>query len=264
MQFKNLVSFKKTTFNNSANFNGTNFNDLADFTRAIFNNIIFFTNSSFNNYTLFNYASFKNSAYFKHANFTNYANFDGADFIDSAKFSGPEKPDDKIILDGKNVHIFNNYYDHVGLHGYADDLSYNYRKAELDKNGTSFDSDFLWNYLSWLTGGFGVRPFHTIICAFFLIVIFSLIYANPRLKRSNSIIFFRLSSENPGIVRDKDQKASPIDLFYYSICTFTFLSPEDLRHRDNFRPLVALEGIIGYILLIIMVGALSHVMRISR
>ena len=78
-------------------------------------------------------------------------------------------------------------------------------------------------------------------------------------KMNNKIIPFAL--KNPGIVRDHDQNQQIylIDMFFYSIGCFTFMSHDNWRPIDNFRGLVALEGALGWVILGIFMAALAKV-----
>lgn len=80
------------------------------------------------------------------------------------------------------------------------------------------------------------------------------------LKRSHKIIPFRLVLTNPGIIRvdDPNQKANIIDMFFYSIGCFTFMSHDQWCPRDNFREFVAIEGAFGWFILGIFMASLAN------
>ena len=106
-----------------------------------------------------------------------------------------------------------------------------------------YDPDYWWDLFSWLTCGFGIKPFYTIRFGIAVISLFSLIYANPIFdKRSNKAIPFGLSLKNPGIVNvnDQNQKAHLYDIFLFSVGCFTFMSHGNWYPRDHFKMLVAL------------------------
>lgn len=263
-QFKNFAYFRSAKFNNPASFNGMSVSDV-NFEGAEFNNPAYFWFAEFNNPAYFQDAIFNDAVYFNFAEFNNPAYFSNATFNDTAKFIGP-KTAEKVVPDGANLHIFTRYYNDIGRYDYVDDVVYNYRYTNMLHERDIFP--FLTDFLSWLTSGFGMKPFNTICFGIFLIIIFMIIYSNPgalERKKNNSRVPFRLSLKNPGIVNelDHDQKATVFDLIYYSIGAFVLIGHENWYAKDNFRKWVSLEGVLGYIVLAILVVTLSHVMRTS-
>ena len=159
-------------------------------------------------------------------------------------------------------------------------IYYNYRKFSQDNKELTSISKWS-DFLSWITCGYGVRPFNAFLFGTIIIFLFSFIYTNPislnknrsegipyRLslnvsldKSSNKIIPFKLSLKNPGIINsDQIQEASLLDLFYYRICRFTFMSYENWYPRDNFRIFAIIEGILGWATLGIFMATLTAVM----
>jgi hypothetical protein len=146
-------------------------------------------------------------------------------------------------------------------------------------------SPFLLNFLYWLTCGFGVKPLYSIHFSIITIVISSIIYVNlisleiNRAKRipislslnmylankNYMIIPFGVSLNKPGIVNDHDQnqKVTVLDLIYYSISTFTLISQANWYPKNNFRKWVTLEGVLGYVLLIILVATTTKVLHVQ-
>ncbi len=226
------------------------------------------SNVFFKNSVSFSGATFNNSSDFSWAIFNNSADFTLAKFNDAAEFIGPETSE-KLILDGKNFQKFYKYYNDRGRYADADVVYYNYRQSKLRKEKWN-DSEFWWDFLSWLTCGFGVKPLYTIFFGIAVIFLFSGIYVNPIcLKsltanvywdiKSNKILPFAL--KNPGIVRDRDQdqKIYLTDIIYYSFGCFTFMSHDNWYPRDSFKKLVALEGALGWLILGIFMATLSKV-----
>ena len=296
-QFNTSVDFDSATFNNSANFraatfkaadfSGTTFNNSADFDSATFNSSAFFGGTTFNNAAYFEKATFKaaefigtnfsNSADFSGTTFNNFANFALAKFNDAAEFIGPTKPD-KLLLDEMNFQIFYKYYNGHGRYDDADAVYYNYRQNDMKKEEWSSFGHW-WNFLSWITCGFGIKPLNTLLFGGAVISLFSLIYTNPvrlkinkysvipinlfwnvhMMKRSDKIIPFELSLNNPAIVnfQDQNQKARLSDVIYYSIGCFTFMSHDNWCPRDNFKRWVAFEGVLGWFILGIFMATLA-------
>ena len=153
-----------------------------------------------------------------------------------------------------NFQRFYKYYDGRGRYDDADFVYYNYRQKDMKKeNWSSFG--YWWNFLSWITCGFGIKPLNTLLFGGAVIFLFSLIYINHvrlkinkynmipidlswnvhLIKRSDEIIPFELSLNNPAIVnvQDQYQKAHLFDMIYYSIGCFTFMSHDNWCPRDN-------------------------------
>jgi uncharacterized protein YjbI with pentapeptide repeats len=273
--FNELADFSKSTFNDSilfaetnfsyANFSETTFNDYvtfknvnfsyANFDWTTFNGIMSFGSTAFS--ISFNGANFKNYADFSEATFK-YADFRGTNFNDSSLYFWPKTPE-HIYPDKENIYAFTRYYEHIGRYDHADDLYYNYRYIILFQKLDNFqlDTSFWTDVLSFVTCGFGVNYFNTIYCSFGIIILFFIFYTNPlailRCKGKG------LSLKNAGIEKDdKRQEISLFDIFYFSICTFTFISHDRLYPKSNFRILVALEGCLGWILLGIFIATFSH------
>ena len=82
-------------------------------------------------------------------------------------------------------------------------------------------------------------------------------------NKNYTIIPFGVSLNKPGIVNDhhQNQKATLLDLIYYSIGTFTLISQANWYSRNNFRKWVILEGVLGYVLLIILVATTTKVLH---
>lgn len=289
--FNKIVNFKEANFTNYANFSEANFGNEAyfvsasygrytDFSSATFGDNTYFGWAKFNNLADFSLSTFDNEANFYDANFNNSILFYWTKFNESAGFEGPKTPE-HIKATGDNVHTFIKYYNDMGLYQYADEVYYNYRIDRL-KQKQWYDFSFLTDIIIWTLCGFGVKPENAFISGMIIIFIFSLAYTNPiRLtlnrckkipvvlslnlsleKRNNKIFPFKLFLKDPGILKssDESQKASASDIFYFSVCTFTFISQGNLYPRDNFRKLVIFEGILSWIILGIFMATLTKIM----
>ncbi len=275
--FNNAAHFNSTTFNNIADFYGSTFENSADFYGTLFKNPAYFNNVHFNDYAYFTNSTFKNSACFDGTTFNNPAYFARADFNGNAQFTGPNKPDE-IVLDGSNLRMFRRYYSDAEQYEDANTIYFNYRKDKMKQMN--------WNELkkwsdifSWLIYGYGVKPFYALRLGVVSIFLFSIIYANPicfkrnrykkisislswnvSLNKMNSEkIPFKVSLTNPGIVRvdDPNQKAHLVDIIYYSINCFTFVSHGNWYPKDNFKKWETLEGVLGWLTLGIFMTTLG-------
>ena len=164
-------------------------------------------------------------------------------------------------------------------------IYYNYRKEKMNQKQHT-DLGYWWDLLSYYTCGYGVKPSYAIRFGIIVISFFSILYANPislninrhhkipiRLslnvyldKINNKLIPFRLSLKNPGILKDRDlrdrdqnQNIYLIDMFFYSVGCFTFMSHDNWYPKNNFRGLVAFEGALGWFILGIFMATLGKI-----
>lgn len=283
----NYASFGNVTFNDTARFSlaqlknvffdCTTFKSTANFRLATFR-FSNFRNACFKD-ACFENSFFEDSMFFDDTSFKDTANFYNAYFNDTANFAAP-KIAKNIISDGVNSQLFIKYYRGLGQYDDADVIYYNYRKYTQERKEWSDFSKWT-DYINLITCGYGVRPFNAFLFGTIIIFLFSFIYMNPislhksRSKRlplsfsrnvfldnsSNKMTPIKLFLNDPGIVNsDKNKKASLLDLFYFSICRFTFMSYENWYPRDSFRIFAVMEGIIGWVTLGIFMATLTAVM----
>jgi len=270
------VRFTEATFKD-VDFSWATFNHV-EFSKVMFKDVCFL-GTTFGSFANFFDSTFEDTADFTYSTFGSDADFTHSKFKDTVDFSGPETPEN-ITTDGRSCYVFRNYYQKEERYKDADAIYYNYRILSQTQKKW-YDISKWTDFLAWIICGYGVRPFNGFLFGTIIIVIFSIIYINPfcldinRSKRvpiclfmnisleksNNRIIPFKLSLKNPGIVKDCDQiqKATPIDLFYYSIGTFTFMNQGNWHPRDNFKKWVTLEGVLGWITLGIFMGTLTAV-----
>lgn len=266
-KFYSNADFSGSTFNAPTNFDGLIFDDSADFSFATFNDTTDFVRSVFNAPIDFGYSTFNGDVNFSYTTF----NFSG-------DLSGPEKFEKIITNTEKVCDFFRKFYKNEARYNDADTIYYEYRKAAMNSESLMSISKWI-DVLSWITCGYGVRPFNAFLFGIIVVFLFYVIYINPiclkinrdkrmpiRLfinislnKSSNKIMPFKLSLKSPGIVKESDPsyKASPLDLFYYSIGVFTFISQGSWYPRENFKKWVTLEGILGWATLGIFMATLT-------
>ncbi len=262
----NVARFEGVDFYD-ANFIGTNFDYNAHFERVNFNNYANFGKANFSDYANFEGADF-NGANFGGTNFYNSANFWGADFSDTTELVGPYTPDN-LILDGKNSQIFMKYYKNQGQYEVADTVYYNYRK-ECQKRKGWYELSKWTDLITQGACGYGVRPSHTLVFGFIVVILFGFIYAKwPSIsldKHENKKIPLRFYFKGPGICRlaKKDENDSQVvswkDALYFSLTTFTTVGYGDWYPEDNMRKWATLEGLLGWITLGIFMATLTIVL----
>ncbi len=264
----NNVYFGMATFNGDSNFYGATFNGDTCFTEATFSDTGF-GEATFNGETNFDIATFNNFAYFGGMAFNNLAYFTRATFNNSAYFIAPDTSKN-IITDGKTCAFFMKEYNDDSRYTDANNIYYNFRKKSQEDKALTEPSKLI-DFFSWVTCGYGVRISHTLIFSVGIIISFACLYRqsttvsviNSKNKRKPVKVYWK----EPKIYRlsDETEKKSLISFFdalYFSIMVFTTLGSE-WSPRDNYRKLVALEGVLGYIMLGIFLVTLSNVLRIS-
>jgi pentapeptide repeat protein len=184
--FNNDTIFWPATFNSNAYFINTSFNGDALFIDSNFNSDVYFTSASFNNITDFTESSFKGDTYFNYANFEDYTSFNDVDFGDETSFINADINGSISFADSKfdELDISWNSLEHVlvydgafyvkliknfrNLEQYndADNAYYKYQDQNRKNDGN------LWDYLMYITCGYGVKPQRTAIVGIFLIMVF--------------------------------------------------------------------------------------------
>jgi hypothetical protein len=244
--FSSDANFWDVDFSSDADFTNANFDSDVSFLIANFDSDACFSSVNFSSDVDFTNANFDSDADFSDANFSNDADFWGANFNSDAKFKGPETPDN-IKTDGKSCEVFREYYESETRYEDADTIYYNYRKLCQDnKDLISFSK---WSdIISWITCGYGLKPLRIFWPGVFIIGVFALLY-----WRGSGI--YRSSDAT-----EKKSNVSGWDAVYFSINTFTTLGSADWYPRDNFRKLVTLEGLCGWIFLGIFMATLANIL----
>jgi uncharacterized protein YjbI with pentapeptide repeats len=259
-------------------FKNAQFGDYVYFTDVYFGRRIFFVGTEFGHHITFDGANFGQYANFRAAQFGNSADFSSANFANTISFEGPDTSEN-IITNFEACGIFMKYYKSQARYEDADNIYYNYREFSQERKSIVSLSKWM-DILSFITCGYGVRPLNAFKFGIIIVFLFSFIYVNPislhknrseklsfclswnvSLDKSNKLIPFKLTLKNPGILHsDKIQEASLLDLFYYSICRFTFMNYENWYPIDNFRIFAIIEGILGWVTLGIFMATLTALM----
>jgi hypothetical protein len=241
------VHFWKATFNSSANFNRAVFNSSVGFGEVTFNNNADFWSVAFNNVADFEGVTFYSGAGFGNATFNNDVHFIRATFNDSAIVILPVKSEN-IITDRKACDFFIRSYNNEARYTDADNIYYNYRKNAQDKKGLTSPSKWI-DILSFITCGYGVRLSHTVGCIVGILVVFSFLYWRV-------LKFYQLSDAS-----EKKPKVSHLEPILISIRGFTTMGSTDWYSKnDLFRILVAVEGLLGWIMLGIFMATLTNLL----
>jgi len=251
------TSFRKARFSNEARFFSAKFSSNVYFFSAKFSGNAIFILAQFSCNARFTSAKFDSGGYFSSAKFNGGAKFYNAQFGYDAIFTDTlfdkeldlcklkfsqlyiswNSINDNLVYDGpaylaliKNFKIIERFVD-------ADDCYYQYRKESQDRKRlygevNGWDSSKLSDITSWISCGYGVRPIHTVICMFCIVVI--------------GWVFFIGSSE------------SLFESFYFSVMTFTGGDPDNLTLGKWLRTAAMIEAIFGYLLTALLVVVLAR------
>lgn len=182
--FNGTSSFTGSDFIGNGNFIGTTFNKDVNFQKAVFNNDANFVDMKFNNIVYFNKALFEDANFedsiFKDDAIFHDASINGDLSLDRTKYN-------KIYIRWNNISklryntesytmLIENFRK-IGSNDDANECFYQYHKAlrEYEYLHNDFRSCLLYieNILLDWTYGFGVKPHHTVITSFIIIIIFA-------------------------------------------------------------------------------------------
>jgi len=263
--FQGDAQFIDSKFIYGADFGETRFDGDADFLRSQFENDAYFTESQFNGNANFIKSQFKGDARFTGCRFfvaefiktkftgTGVVDFWNSEFIRYAdfrdsRFEGPllywASIKSQTFDESTYLAIIKNFKDN-GNFDEADECYYQYRLEKMHSHfRSSFSfSEFFLGMLSLVTSGYGVHLINTIFCAIFILFIFGLQFSRY-------------------VVVDWDLKEALV------LSAMILLSlPLDWRSsKRNYTKLVedhlflvTLERLIGWGLLIILIGTFSRI-----
>jgi hypothetical protein len=279
VKFDSLADFRKSVFLNDALFWNSLFKEKADFRDAIFEKNVDFENAIMNAKADFSHVHFSNDrnflARFLNTSFLGDVSFDYSSFspitdMRNSDFNGSlnmthaifdrieirwNDMKDKLVCDESVYLALINNFKNLGQFKDADDCTYQYGKYRLG----NFDSGWsrIEDTISWITCGFGVRPYFIIVWAFLFTFLFGcLYYFSGALEREAQTQVNQTKK-----LGEKTNLASFPEALYFSATVFLVaLGPQGLRPADQWRYVVMLEDILGWILMTLFVVTLGHVL----
>jgi uncharacterized protein YjbI with pentapeptide repeats len=219
------------------------------------------------------------------------ANFEGANFNNDLEFTGIEFNTLIIEMDKVDHLICNSGITYLKLiknlrdldqFDAANDVYYQYRKWKMTSKAiehiktsnklrsnqllspinppnllipeliaviiASVDSSMLLDFMAWISCGYGVKPFRPLILGILIIGICAAYYKSRNAIRKRE--------------RSSHQETSSWDALYFSIITFTTMSYGDWYPLDEYRTVVTIEGVFGWLTLSLFIVTLARVMII--
>lgn len=198
-EFKDYTYFRGANFISGAHFNKTQFDENVDFKGTRFSIFADFCHSRFNGHANFNNITFNGSVYFKESKFLGDADFRDTRFREYAVF-WKAFFNKNLYLEKAELKYFHIKWDSIKNHldydtavylaliknfqtldtDDADNCYYQYRKKTLklrkEQNTRLFNLSIFYDYLSWLSCGYGVRPVYTIYFSVLSIFFFAIIF----------------------------------------------------------------------------------------
>jgi len=243
-RFKEDADFSFVKFYGESGFVGTRFNKYAGFRSTKFNGNADFSLSRFNKSANFVSTQFQGNANFMDVEFNE--NFE----LTHAKFDRLEVPwrsiKDEISYDSSVYLSLVRSYRNLEWFKDANDCYYDYRKENQERETLGWSK--VMDYIAWLTCGYGVRPGYTLAWFFFSILLFGFVFwiGDGIYKCDHSSSW--------------EADASIEDIIYFSANILIGGSVDDFRAMKNYRSLVILERIIGWLLLALFLVTLGRVM----
>ncbi len=237
--FKGPAKFWHSTFGPLANFRGSSFEDIADLYEVQFNDTADFFGAKFEKNLYFNDVKFKT---FK---------VQWSSIEDKLKCNGPP-----YLLLIKNFKEQEQFED-------ADNCYFQYRNWKRD--GRNLGWPKLFDYLSWLSCGYGVRWQYTIISGFLVSILFGFYWESYTVMKMISGPLFRGESIHFQIDEIKQSLKTSL---YFSFMTLLSLPMEWFPlGKAGYEGLAKahllsaiLERLIGWGLMLLLLGTLSRLM----
>jgi hypothetical protein len=292
-EFNNSAQFRYTEFNGFTNFLGAKFKGEQDFHNsrfkesALFRSAVFEGDSNFEDAIFLGPATFRETQFvnakFSGAKFNELGDFNLAQFGKSADFTGTrfskelffnevkfgrlliswDLINDRLVCDGPiYLSLIKNFKEMEQFED-ADNCYYKYRDEERQDRSMGWGKFF--DYISWLSCGYGVRWQHPILSAIAVALLFGMYYESYYLRRKAANFFHKQEHKNPcnyDFIQNLKKSIS------FSIMMLLSLPPDWFQFgREEYAKFVAhhwvsciFERLIGWGLMLLLIGVLSRLM----
>jgi uncharacterized protein YjbI with pentapeptide repeats len=266
--FSGLVDFDGTSFTQAAIFSGSHFHEDAGFSDAQFQREANFTRSHFAVDANFSRAKFNDADFGR-------AKFDKFFYLTNAKVYTLNLSD-AVFSEGSSIHLkdfnfsrivirWNIIKEHIPFNGSVyltltrnfrnleqfedqDNCYYQYRKKKQALSHKFFPK--LFDYLAWVSCGYGVRPSHTILLSLAIILLFAGIFWTGGALQPDSANVHSLTKAS----------VSQSDAFYFSSMEFLGKTPQNFSIIEGYEALTVIETLLGWLLMALFLVTLSRVM----
>ncbi len=278
-EFGGPTYFGMSSFYGYTSFGGSVFRDLANFVLARFDKAVYFGEILFEGDALFGLAHFGALANFAGTSFVKELNLNSASIdafvLDNATFESSSKIKLKgaefrritapwplikghIVYDGATYLALVKNYQELEWFEDADDCYYDYRREAQQRKPFGWSKIF--DYLAWITCGYGVRPSYSFLWSIASIILFGIIFYLGGIKKQTV-----RSDANPERLKDSQEtELVPIsfhDGIYFSALVYLYsTSTMEFKPTGIYRYLVILEGLLGWFFLSLFLVSLGRVM----
>jgi uncharacterized protein YjbI with pentapeptide repeats len=237
--FKGPAKFWHSIFGPLANFRGSYFEDIADLYEVQFNETAVFFGARFEKGLYFNDVKFKT---FK---------VQWSSIVDKLECNGPS-----YLLLIKSFKELEQFED-------ADSCYFQYRNWKRDGRNLSWLKIF--DYVAWISCGYGVRWHHTIFFGFMVIFLFGIYYDLDYLITAAINLILKKNQESLmsyDLARSLKEATSISALILLSLPPEWYPSKSELYKKlvDSHIYLATFERLIGWGLMLLLVGTLSRLM----
>lgn len=244
-----------------ANFGWCNFIGPASFWDARFDGFVTFQGSQFNESADMTLAQFNNSVDFLGTRFAKQLYFYDVKFS-SIRVSWSSFKD-KIVCSGPIYMELINNFKKLEQFEDADSCYYQYRDWKRDNRPMGWPKIF--DYLSWLSCGYGVRWTHPILSGLLVMIIFGLYFGSINIIKfiSESLIKNKMSDFSMHYLRQKLKISmifSAMVLLSLPSEWFPFEKKQYAKMAQQHLCCVTLERLIGWGLMLLLIGTISRLM----
>ena len=265
VQFEGLTDFWNSKFNKKADFEGSQFKEDANLQRTSFGEDSNFRDVFFGkNVSLFD--ARLGNAYFEGNVTLNNLNLSRAKYD---RIFLPWSRIGKLDFDEGSYLLLIKNYNNLGWYKDYNDCYYDYRKDAQNKELENRDFlHWLFDFLSCISFGYGVKPERPLILSAFLIISFGLIFrkGNATLKFIKKDIFEKVTQEEVRVNTSLTKERPTFrDHFMFSFTTFTsgftsFLHPSiEYKLLDKYTRLAILEKLLGSTLIALFIASIGRI-----
>ncbi|MDM7934454.1 MAG: pentapeptide repeat-containing protein [Methanothrix sp.] len=265
-RFESDVVFRSAQFLEGSTFGLSSFEGLADFGDVHFNRTAFFGGVKFSDLAYFVNSRFEGDLIMEEARFYSMR-LDNATFADGSRIDLDSADFTKFVVHWDVIRermVYNGAaylalvknYRSLEWFDDADDCYYQYRRISQDREPWGWAK--LYDIISWLSCGYGVRVSYTIFWCLFTILFFGVIFWAGKGMNKFEIEGVEIPG-NSGL--RPSSRVSLTDAMYFSIAMFTTSqAPVNTYPVGFYRHLAMAEGILGWFFLGLFVVVLSGVL----
>lgn len=268
-----LIDFEASQFNKSAVFRGVDFQaDITSFSWSNFNESANFWSARFGKMALFQGVYFKDTVDLTMAKFNETADFEGVRFDKEVYFNDVRftsfmvnwaSLEDRLTCNGPAYLCLIKSFKDLEQFEDADACYYQYRDWKRELRSPGWPK--LFDYIAWVSCGYGVRWQYTIISGILMIALFGIYFESSYLARTTANVFLKRSAQNSSISNlwrsiKKSISFSAMILLSLPSDWFPYGKEEYSKLVKSHLYAAILERLIGWGLMLLLIGTLTRLM----